>query len=42
MTSIADRERLLVIANAVYFKGDWVVRFDRAQTAPFARGRQRG
>jgi serpin B len=37
MTSIADRERLLVIANAVYFKGDWVVRFDRAQTAPFAR-----
>jgi serpin B len=37
MTSIPDRERLLVIANAVYFKGDWVVRFDRAQTAPFAR-----
>jgi len=27
MTSIADRERLLVIVHAVYFKGDWVVRF---------------
>jgi serpin B len=32
-----DPATLLVIANAVYFKGDWVVRFDRAKTAPFAR-----
>jgi serine protease inhibitor len=32
-----DPATLLVIANAVYFKGDWVTRFDQAQTvqAPF-------
>jgi serpin B len=29
-----DPATLLVIANAVYFKGDWVTRFDQAQTAP--------
>jgi serpin B len=34
-----DPATLLVIANAVYFKGDWVTRFDKAQTAqaPFTR-----
>jgi serine protease inhibitor len=32
-----DPTTLLVIANAVYFKGDWVTKFDQAQTAPFAR-----
>jgi serine protease inhibitor len=29
-----DPTTLLVIANAVYFKGDWLTRFDQAQTAP--------
>jgi serine protease inhibitor len=34
-----DPTTALVIANAVYFKGDWVTRFDQAQTAraPFTR-----
>ena len=28
---------VLVLANAVYFKGEWVNRFDKAQPAPFTR-----
>jgi serpin B len=34
-----DPTTLLVIANAVYFKGEWVTSFDKAQTAqaPFTR-----
>jgi serpin B len=34
-----DPTTVLVIANAVYFKGDWVTRFDKAQTwqAKFTR-----
>jgi serine protease inhibitor len=34
-----DPATVLVIANAVYFKGDWVTRFDQAETAraPFTR-----
>jgi serine protease inhibitor len=28
---------VLVLANAVYFKGDWVYRFDQAEPAPFTR-----